>query len=102
MDKKVYFNIKVFDVKYLFWIFLVGGKFDVNIENDNKFWLVFDFKKLKEVNGVFYGKCVEFCGLFYFFMDFKVWVVLSDEFDMWVKDLKKVKFDVEIVFVKVG
>ncbi len=53
MDEKVYFNLIAADVKHSFWIPAVGGKLDTNVENVNKFYLVFekDSKNLKD--GVF-------------------------------------------------
>ena len=84
MDEKVYFNLLAADVKHSFWIPAVGGKMDNNVENVNKFYLVFekDSKDLKD--GVFYGKCAELCGPSHALMDFKVKTLPRAEFDQWV------------------
>lgn len=84
MDEKVYFNLIAADVKHSFWIPAVGGKLDTNVENVNKFYLVFekDSKNLKD--GVFYGKCAELCGPSHALMDFKVKTMPRAEFDNWV------------------
>ena len=84
MDEKVYFNLIAADVKHSFWIPAVGGKLDTNVENVNKFYLVFekDSKNLKD--GVFYGKCAELCGPSHALMDFKVKTMPRAEFNQWV------------------
>ncbi|MFC5588562.1 cytochrome c oxidase subunit II [Sporosarcina soli] len=84
MDEKVYFNLIAADVKHSFWIPAVGGKLDTNVENVNKFYLVFekDSKDLKD--GVFYGKCAELCGPSHALMDFKVKTMPRAEFNNWV------------------
>ena len=84
MDEKVYFNLIAADVKHSFWIPAVGGKLDTNVENVNKFYLIFekDSKNLKD--GVFYGKCAELCGPSHALMDFKVKTMPRAEFNQWV------------------
>lgn len=47
-DTKVYFRLHSADVKHSFWIPAVGGKMDTNVENINKFYLVFDGKKAQD------------------------------------------------------
>ncbi|MBE1553593.1 cytochrome c oxidase subunit II [Sporosarcina limicola] len=88
MDEKVYFNLIAADIKHSFWIPAVGGKIDTNVENVNKFYLVFekDSKKLKD--GVFYGKCAELCGPSHALMDFKVKTMPRAEFDAWAKAMQ--------------
>ncbi len=83
-DEKVFFNLKASDVKHSFWIPAVGGKMDTNTDNENKFYLVFDSKKAKEANNLFYGKCAELCGPSHALMDFKVRAIPREEFDQWV------------------
>ena len=56
-DTKVYFKLHSSDVKHSFWIPAVGGKMDTNVENINKFYLVFDGDKAKDAKNMFYGKC---------------------------------------------
>lgn len=93
-DQKVYFKVKASDVKHSFWIPSVGGKIDTNVENDNKFWLVFDSKKAEKAGGIFYGKCAELCGPSHALMDFKVKALPKDEFNAWVDKMKSVKPEV--------
>lgn len=88
--EKVYFNLKAADVKHSFWIPSVGGKMDTNVDNLNKFYLVFD-KESKDLNdgeGVFYGKCAELCGPSHALMDFKVKTLDRKDFDAWVAKMK--------------
>ncbi|MFJ7950391.1 cytochrome c oxidase subunit II [Lysinibacillus sp. NPDC096418] len=82
--QKVYFNLKAADVKHSFWIPAVGGKMDTNVENVNKFYLVFDEESEGLKDGVFYGKCAELCGPSHALMDFKVKALSPDAFDAWV------------------
>lgn len=90
MDEKVYFNLIAADVKHSFWIPAVGGKLDTNVENVNKFYLVFekDSKDIKNGDGVFYGKCAELCGPSHALMDFKVKTMPRPEFDQWVTSMQ--------------
>lgn len=84
--ERVYFNLIAADVKHSFWIPAIGGKMDTNVDNLNKFFLVFDeeSKDLNDGEGVFYGKCTELCGPSHALMDFKVRSVSPEEFDKWV------------------
>ena len=84
MDEKVYFNLIAADVKHSFWIPAVGGKLDTNVENVNKFYLVFEKDSKNVKDGVFYGKCAELCGPSHALMDFKVKTMPRAEFDQWV------------------
>ncbi|WP_432359562.1 cytochrome c oxidase subunit II [Sporosarcina sp. UB5] len=84
MDEKVYFNLIAADVKHSFWIPAVGGKLDTNVENVNKFYLVFEKDSRNLKDGVFYGKCAELCGPSHALMDFKVKTMPRPEFDKWV------------------
>lgn len=90
-DTKVYFRLHSNDVKHSFWIPAVGGKMDTNVENINKFYLIFDDKKAKEADNLFYGKCAELCGPSHALMDFKVKALPKDEFNSWVKSMQDVK-----------
>lgn len=83
-DEKVYFNLIAADVKHSFWIPAVGGKLDTNVENVNKFYLVFEKESKDLRDGVFYGKCAELCGPSHALMDFKVKSLPRAEFDEWV------------------
>ncbi len=84
MDEKVYFNLLAADVKHSFWIPAVGGKMDNNVENVNKFYLVFEKESKDLKDGVFYGKCAELCGPSHALMDFKVKTLPRAEFNQWV------------------
>lgn len=86
--EKVYFNLKAADVKHSFWIPAVGGKMDTNVENVNKFYLVFDKESEGLKDGVFYGKCAELCGPSHALMDFKVKSLSPDAFDAWVASMQ--------------
>ncbi|MCD7033932.1 cytochrome c oxidase subunit II [Metabacillus sp. GX 13764] len=90
-DEKVYFKVKAADVKHSFWIPAAGGKVDANPENDNKFWLEFDSKRVKDAGEYLYGKCAELCGPSHALMDFKVKAVPRSEFDAWTKKMKDAK-----------
>jgi cytochrome c oxidase subunit II len=84
MDEKVYFNLLAADVKHSFWIPAVGGKLDNNVENVNKFYLIFEEDSSKLDEGVYFGKCAELCGPSHALMDFKVKTMPRAEFDDWV------------------
>ncbi len=90
-DRKVYFRLHSSDIKHSFWIPAVGGKLDTNVENINKFYLIFDDKKAEDANNIFYGKCTELCGPSHALMDFKVKALPQGEFDAWVDDMQAVK-----------
>jgi cytochrome c oxidase subunit II len=89
-DEKVYFNLMAADVKHSFWIPSVGGKMDTNVENINKFFLVFDKESasLNDGEGVFYGKCAELCGPSHALMDFKVKSLDRPSFNAWIAAMK--------------
>ena len=87
-DEKVYFNLLAADVKHSFWVPAAGGKLDVNTDNENSFFLVFDSDKAEEVENIFYGKCAELCGPSHALMDFKVVALPREEFDAWVEAMQ--------------
>ncbi|BAQ10392.1 heme/copper-type cytochrome/quinol oxidase [Bacillus sp. OxB-1] len=87
-DERVYFNLIAADVKHSFWIPAVGGKLDTNVENVNKFYLVFEKESKGLKDGVFYGKCAELCGPSHALMDFKVKTLPRAEFDQWVASMQ--------------
>lgn len=82
--EKVYFNLMAADVKHSFWVPAIGGKMDTNVDNLNRFYLVFDKESEDLKDGVFYGKCAELCGPSHALMDFKVKSLPRAEFDEWV------------------
>ena len=81
-NTKVYVHLKSEDVLHSFWVPSLSGKLDVNPENVNTMFIT------AEEEGVYYGKCAEFCGLSHSLMDFKVIAVSPEEYDQWVKDMK--------------
>ena len=87
-DEQVFFNLKAADVKHSFWIPSIGGKLDTNVENVNKFYLVFDKESAGLEDGVFYGKCAELCGPSHALMDFKVKSMNRDDFNEWAEAMK--------------
>lgn len=82
VNKKVYVNLLSDDVTHSFWVPSLEGKLDVNPENVNTMFLE------AEEEGVYWGKCAEFCGLSHALMDFKVVVVSEAEYDQWISDMK--------------
>lgn len=81
-NTKVYVHLKSADVLHSFWVPSITGKLDVNPENVNTMFITADEE------GVYYGKCAEFCGLSHALMDFKVIAVSPEEYDQWVKDMQ--------------
>ncbi|WLV25653.1 cytochrome c oxidase subunit II [Aciduricibacillus chroicocephali] len=93
--EKVYVHLLSNDVTHSFWIPSISGKLDVNPENENTMYI--------EANeeGVYWGKCAEFCGPSHSLMDFKVVAVSPDKYKQWVKDMqnfdpKKFKPDTQV------
>ncbi|TMN23461.1 cytochrome c oxidase subunit II [Lentibacillus cibarius] len=89
VGEKVYLNMKSADVTHSFWLPTVTGKMDVNPDNENTMYI----EAYEE--GVYWGKCAEFCGPAHSLMDFKVIAVSQDEFDQWVADMQNVDPDAE-------
>lgn len=82
VDTKVYINLLSGDVAHSFWVPSLEGKLDVNPENVNTLFL----EAYEE--GVYWGKCAEFCGNSHSLMDFKVVVVSQEEYDVWIADMQ--------------
>jgi len=74
--------MKSSDVIHSFWVPTITGKMDVNPENENTMYI--------EVNeeGVYHGKCAEFCGPSHSLMDFKIIAVSPDDYEKWMSDMK--------------
>ncbi|GAA0446031.1 cytochrome c oxidase subunit II [Lentibacillus halophilus] len=89
VGEKVYLNMKSSDVIHSFWVPTITGKMDVNPENENTMYIEADEE------GVYWGKCAEFCGPSHSLMDFKVIAVSQEEFDQWVEDMQNVNPDAE-------
>ncbi|MEN1967003.1 cytochrome c oxidase subunit II [Lentibacillus sp. N15] len=85
--EKVYLNMKSSDVIHSFWVPSIAGKMDVNPENENTMYIQVDEE------GVYWGKCAEFCGPSHSLMDFKIIAVSPDKYDQWVKDMQNVDAD---------
>lgn len=84
VGEKVYLNMLSSDVIHSFWVPALSGKMDVNPDNENTMYI--------EANeeGVYWGKCAEFCGDSHSLMDFKIVAVSQDEYDQWVEDMQNV------------
>ncbi|HEY2492295.1 MAG TPA: cytochrome c oxidase subunit II [Paenibacillus sp.] len=82
-NKDIAFELKTVDVIHSFWVPSLSGKMDTNPDGTlNKF----SFSTAKE--GVYLGKCAEFCGTSHGLMEFKVKAVSEDSFDAWVASMK--------------
>lgn len=79
---KIYLDLISSDVIHSFWVPSISGKLDVNPENTNTMYI----EAYEE--GVYFGKCAEFCGDSHSLMDFKVVVVSEEEYDQWVEDMQ--------------
>ncbi|MDX8044898.1 cytochrome c oxidase subunit II [Gracilibacillus sp. S3-1-1] len=82
VNEKVYLNMMSSDVIHSFWVPSISGKMDVNPENENTMYI----EAYEE--GVYWGKCTEFCGDSHSLMDFKIVVVSQDEYDTWVDGMQ--------------
>lgn len=87
VDTKVYLHMKSSDVIHSFWVPALAGKMDVNPENTNTMYIQ------AHEEGVYYGKCAEFCGPGHSLMDFKVIAVSQDEYDKWIAGMQDVDPD---------
>ncbi len=82
VNERVYLNMLSSDVIHSFWLPSITGKMDVNPDNENTMYI----EAYEE--GVYWGKCTEFCGDSHSLMDFKVVVVSQEEYDQWVEGMK--------------
>ncbi|SHM87870.1 cytochrome c oxidase subunit II [Gracilibacillus kekensis] len=82
VNERVYLNMLSSDVIHSFWLPSISGKMDVNPDNENTMYI----EAYEE--GVYWGKCTEFCGDSHSLMDFKVVVVSQEEYDQWVEGMK--------------
>ncbi|WP_407268124.1 cytochrome c oxidase subunit II [Radiobacillus sp. PE A8.2] len=87
--EKVYLNMMSSDVLHSFWVPALSGKMDTNPENENTMYI----EAYEE--GVYWGKCAEYCGTSHSLMDFKVIAVSREEFDQWVADMQNVNPDAQ-------
>ncbi|MEQ6376171.1 cytochrome c oxidase subunit II [Bacillaceae bacterium S4-13-56] len=82
-DTRVYLKLRSDDVIHSFWLPSIAGKMDANPGgNENKMTL------LAYEEGVYEGKCTEFCGDSHSLMDFKVIAVSPEEYEDWVSGMK--------------
>ncbi|SET29670.1 cytochrome c oxidase subunit 2 [Oceanobacillus limi] len=84
VGERVYLNMLSSDVIHSLWVPSLSGKMDVNPENENTMYI----EAYEE--GVYWGKCAEFCGPSHSLMDFKVVVVSPEEYEEWVADMQNV------------
>ncbi|QKY68930.1 cytochrome c oxidase subunit II [Lentibacillus sp. CBA3610] len=82
VGERVYLNMMSSDVIHSFWVPTIAGKMDVNPENENTMYIE------AHEEGVYWGKCAEFCGPSHSLMDFKVIAVSPEEFDQWLNDMQ--------------
>lgn len=81
--KKIALELKTADALHSFWVPSIAGKIDTNPSgNVNKMYI----ETYKE--GVYRGKCAEFCGYSHALMEFKVKSVSQKTFVAWVKEMK--------------
>jgi len=85
--ERVYLNMIAADVTHSFWVPTITGKLDVNPENVNTLYI----EAYEE--GVYWGKCAEFCGPSHSLMDFKIIVVSPEEYEQWLADMGDVDPD---------
>ncbi|MFD1849177.1 cytochrome c oxidase subunit II [Oceanobacillus bengalensis] len=90
VNEKVYLDINSTDVIHSFWVPTISGKMDANPENTNTMFI----EAYEE--GVYWGKCAEFCGPSHSLMDFKIVVVSQEEYDQWVEDMQNVDPEVQV------
>ncbi|MHA0857108.1 cytochrome c oxidase subunit II [Paenibacillus sp. CMAA1364] len=89
-NKPIAFELKTADVIHSFWVPSLSGKLDTNPDGTiNKF----SFSAPNE--GVYLGKCAEFCGPSHGFMEFKVKSVSPESFDKWVAAMKEPMIAIE-------
>ncbi|MUK89563.1 cytochrome c oxidase subunit II [Ornithinibacillus sp. L9] len=84
VGEKVYLNMLSSDVIHSLWVPSLSGKMDVNPENENTMYI----EAYEE--GVYWGKCAEFCGPSHSLMDFKIVVVSPEEYETWIADMQNV------------
>ena len=87
VGEKVYLNMMSSDVIHSFWVPTISGKMDTNPENENTMYIE------AHEEGIYEGKCAEYCGPSHSLMDFKIIAVSPEEFDQWVSDMQNVTAD---------
>ncbi len=89
VGEKIYLKMLSSDVIHSFWVPALSGKMDVNPDNENTMYIQ------AHEEGVYWGKCAEFCGDSHSLMDFKIIAVSKEEYAQWVEDLQNVTADVQ-------
>ncbi|MGN8645137.1 cytochrome c oxidase subunit II [Gracilibacillus sp. HCP3S3_G5_1] len=82
VNERVYLNMMSSDVIHSFWVPSITGKMDVSPENENTMYI----EAYEE--GVYWGKCTEFCGDSHSLMDFKIIAVSQEEYDQWIDGMQ--------------
>ena len=79
VDEVVNVNLKSDDVIHSFWIPKIAGKVDMVPGGGNTMWIQAD------ETGMYYGQCLEFCGVQHANMRFRVYVHERPDFDAWLR-----------------
>ena len=79
VDEVVNVNLESEDVIHSFWIPKIAGKVDMVPEGGNTMWIKAD------ETGMYYGQCLEFCGVQHANMRFRVYVHEREDFDAWLR-----------------
>jgi cytochrome c oxidase subunit 2 len=80
--RPVYFTLRSTNVAHSFWVPSLAGKKDVIPSRDNHVWFEAD---PDDAGKVFYGQCVEYCGLSHADMRLKVFVDSPGDFAAWAR-----------------
>ena len=87
VDEVVNVNLKSEDVIHSFWIPKIAGKVDMVPGGGNTMWIQ------ANETGMYYGQCLEFCGVQHANMRFRVYVHEREEFDAWLRAEAEPAFD---------
>ena len=79
VDEVVNVNLLSEDVIHSFWIPKIAGKVDMIPGGDNTMWIQ------ANETGMYYGQCLEFCGVQHANMRFRVYVHEREDFDAWLR-----------------
>ncbi|MBB5172212.1 cytochrome c oxidase subunit II [Texcoconibacillus texcoconensis] len=80
-DTRVVFQLEASDVIHSFWVPALAGKQDTVPGITNEMWLE------AEDEGIYQGRCTEFCGESHWLMDFNVIAVDPDTFEAWADSM---------------
>ena len=79
VDEVVNVNLMSEDVIHSFWIPKIAGKVDMVPNGGNTMWIQ------ANETGMYYGQCLEFCGVQHANMRFRVYVHEREDFDAWLR-----------------